>query len=304
MTTALSTSVVAGIEDLELAARLVVEGLRAGSHRSPMHGFSSEFHGHRPYRAGDDLKYLDWKLLARTDRLYSRVFRETTSFSLLVVLDASASMRFPEAGLSKWRYAQVVSAALSHLVISQGDAAGLLAVAGDRITWLPARGGRPQLRSLVAAIDKLEPSGSWVPERAIGRAAELLKRRGVILVVSDFLDATAETRRELRRVSRFGHDVGMLHLVADEERRFPYEGNVLIESMETTERLRLDASIAGAAYRERFEAFLARCRDEAIRDHVDYALVTTSTPPERALRDFLIRRAAGRQVASSSGEGA
>ena len=97
----LSADVVTAIEDLELAARLVVEGLRAGSHRSPFHGYSSEFQQHRSYRAGDDLKYLDWKLLARTDRLYTRQFRETTSMSVMLVLDGSASMAFPEVGTSK-----------------------------------------------------------------------------------------------------------------------------------------------------------------------------------------------------------
>ena len=98
MTSVLSADVVTAIDDLELAARLVVEGLRAGSHRSPLHGYSSEFQQHRPYRVGDDLKYLDWKLLARTDRLYTRQFRETTSMSVMLVLDGSASMAFPESG--------------------------------------------------------------------------------------------------------------------------------------------------------------------------------------------------------------
>ena len=101
---ALSPSVVAAIDDLELAARLVVEGLRTGQHRSPLHGYNAEFSQHRPYRAGDDLKYLDWKLLARTDRLYSRQFRETTNMAVMIALDASASMAFPEKGVSKWRY--------------------------------------------------------------------------------------------------------------------------------------------------------------------------------------------------------
>ena len=105
MTPLLSPDVVSAIEDLELAARLVVEGLRSGPHRSPFHGYSSEFQQHRPYRAGDDLKYLDWKLLARSDRLYTRQFRETTSMSVMLVLDGSASMAFPEVGVSKWRYA-------------------------------------------------------------------------------------------------------------------------------------------------------------------------------------------------------
>src|ERR1051326_6009090 len=108
----LSASVIASIDDLELTARKVVEGLRAGGHRSPFHGFSADFQQHRPYRVGDDLKYLDWKILARTDRLYSKQFRETTSMSVMLVLDASASMNFPLTGVTKFRYAQIVAASL------------------------------------------------------------------------------------------------------------------------------------------------------------------------------------------------
>ena len=107
----LSPTVVAAIDDLELAARIVVEGLRTGGHRSPFHGYSTEFRQHRPYRIGDDLKYLDWKLYARSDRLYTRQFRETTNLSVLLALDTSASMGFPEQGVSKFRYGQVVAAA-------------------------------------------------------------------------------------------------------------------------------------------------------------------------------------------------
>jgi len=290
MTTALSADVIAAIEDLELAARLVVEGLRAGAHRSPMHGFSSEFQQHRPYRAGDDLKYLDWKVLARTDRLYSRVFRETTSMSVMLVVDSSASMRFPAEGLTKWRYAQVIAAALAHLVITQGDAAGLMTMTGDRFTFVPARGGRPHLRSLIATLDRLEAGGTWDPGRAIARASELLKRRGVVLVLSDFHDNETETRRELRRVARRGHDVGLLHMIAGEERRFPYAGDVEFEDLETGARRRLDAKAAAAAYHASFEAFLTRCRDEAARDNIGYALLPTDVPPDHALRDFLLRR--------------
>ena len=163
MTSVLSADVITAIDDLELAARLVVEGMRAGSHRSPFHGYSSEFQEHRPYRVGDDLKYLDWKLLARTDRLYTRQFRETTSMSVMLVMDGSASMAFPEIGTSKWRYAAVLAASLAHLVVSQGDAVGLLAMAGDRMTYLPARGGRPHLHSLIGTIGRLEPSGVSSP---------------------------------------------------------------------------------------------------------------------------------------------
>src|SRR5205085_3826111 len=123
---ALSAEVVAAIDDLELAARIVVEGLRTGGHRSPFYGYSTEFRQHRPYRAGDDLKHLDWKLFARSDRLYTRQFRETTNLSVMIVLDTSASMSFPEQSVSKFRYGAVIAAALAYLVSEQGHAVGLM----------------------------------------------------------------------------------------------------------------------------------------------------------------------------------
>jgi uncharacterized protein (DUF58 family) len=267
-----------------------VEGLRAGPHRSPFHGYSSEFQQHRPYRAGDDLKYLDWKLLARTDRLYTRQFRETTSMSVMLVLDGSASMGFPEAGVSKWRYASVIAAALAHLVVGQGDGVGLLAMTGERLTYLPAKGGRPHLRSLIATIDKLVPSGSWSPARGISRGAELLTRRGVVLVISDFQDREEETHRELRRVAGHGHDVAMLQVISPDERAFPYRGDVEFEDLETGERRLVDAGIVAGPYRAAFDRFLARSRAWARRDHVDYGLLSTGDPPGAALRDYLMRR--------------
>lgn len=286
----LSADAITAIDDLELAARLVVEGLRAGTHRSPLHGYSSEFQQHRAYRVGDDLKYLDWKLLARTDRLYTRQFRETTSMSVMLVLDGSASMGFPTGSPSKWRYACVVAAALAHLVVSQGDAVGLMAMTGGRLTYLPARGGRPHLRSLVATLERLEPGGTWSPARGISRGAELLKRRGVVIVISDFQDAESETQRELRRVARHGHDVAMFQVVAAEEAFFPYEGNLEFVDLETGEHRVLDASAVARTYRDAFGAFLARSRAGARRDQVDYALMRTDVAPGKALRDFLVHR--------------
>src|SRR5688500_6033482 len=135
----LSPDVVAAIHDLELAARLVVEGMRAGGHRSPFHGYSAEFQQHRPYRAGDDLKYLDWKILARTDRLYSKQLRETTSMSAMIVLDGSASMAFPDRELSKFRYASIIAASLAYLIAGQGDAVGLMTMTGEKLSYVPAK---------------------------------------------------------------------------------------------------------------------------------------------------------------------
>jgi uncharacterized protein (DUF58 family) len=288
----LSPAVVAAIDDLELAARLVVEGTRAGGHRSPLHGYSAEFQQHRPYRAGDDLKYLDWKVLARTDRLYSKQFRETTSMAVMIVLDTSASMAFPEQGISKFRYASIVAASLAYLIASQGDAVGLMTQVNGTTTYLPARGGRLHLRSLIAQIDRLTPQAAWDPVRMIGRGAELLKRRGVVLVISDFYDVEEESRRELRRARRRGHDAAMLQVIAPEETQFPYRGELEFEDLESGERRVVNAGVAEREYRAAMTEFLARCKSNARRDGIDYTLLQTDAPPARALRQYLLQRGA------------
>jgi uncharacterized protein (DUF58 family) len=286
----LSASVVAAIDDLELAARLVVEGLRTGGHRSPFHGFSTEFRQHRPYRAGDDLKYLDWKLYARSDRLYTRQFRETTNFSVMLALDSSASMAFPPDGISKFRYGQIITAALAHLASEQGHAVGFMSMNAEKLSYVPPRGGRHHLRSLIAQVDRLSASGSWDPARVIARAGQLLRRRGVVVVVSDFYDAEEETRREMRRMTQRGHDTAMLHLVSPPELSLSYEGHVEIEELESGERRLIDSGAIASAYQAAFRDFLERCRREALRDGVDYALISTDRAPESALRDYLLRR--------------
>jgi uncharacterized protein (DUF58 family) len=291
----LSASVVAAIDDLELAARRVVEGLRAGGHRSPFHGFSADFQQHRPYRIGDDLKYLDWKILARTDRLYSKQFRETTSMSVMLILDTSASMAYPARGTSKFGYARVLAASLAYLISAQGDAVGMMSSDGERLVYMPAKGGRPHLRSLIAQIDKLQAKGSWQPDRVILRGAELLKRRGAVVVISDFYDEEEATRRELRRVSSRGHDVAMLQVTSPEERLFPFKGDHEFEDLETGERRIVNANAIEPEYRANIDAFLTRWRTSARRDGIDYALMSIDEPAEQTLRAYLLRRGARHQ---------
>jgi uncharacterized protein (DUF58 family) len=293
----LSAEVVAGIEDLELAARVVVEGLRAGGHRSPYHGYSAEFQQHRPYRPGDDLKYLDWKILARTDRLYSRQFRETTSMSMMLVPDTSASMAFPESGVSRFRYAMVLAAALAYRIVTQGDAAGL--VTGERRAFLPARSGRAHLRGLIAALDALRPAGRWDAVAAITQAAERLRKPGLIVVLSDFYDDDDATATALRRAARAGHDVAMLQLTSEAERQLGQRGQFDFTDVESGARLLVDAGAAASSYAGAVAAFHERCRVRAQRDGIDYALLSTAEPPDRALREYLLRR--GAPTASSSG---
>jgi len=288
----LSADVVAAIDDLELAARIVVEGLRTGGHRSPFHGYTTEFRQHRPYRIGDDLKYLDWKLFARSDRLYTRQFRETTNLSVLFALDTSASMDYPETGVSKFRYGQIVVAALAYLAAEQGHAVGLITSEGDRLSYVAPRGGRVHLRSLLARIDRLAPAGRWDAARVIDRGARLLERRGVVLVASDFYDDDDATRRSLRHVAQRGHDAAMLHLLSPDELSLPFTDHIELEDAESGARRLVDAGGLRATYDAAFATFLERCRSNAARDGVDYALLRTDTAPATALREYLIKRAA------------
>jgi len=288
--TSLDSSVVAAIDDLELAARLVVEGLRSGLHRSPFHGFSTEFSQHRPYRAGDDFRHLDWKLLARTDRLYSRQFRETTNMSVMIVLDASRSMDFPGVGVSKFRYGSILSAALAYLIVNSGDRVGLMTQTNGQLRFVPARGGRSHLRTLLAQIEQLSPEATWDPARTIGRAADLLKRRGLVIVISDFYDAEDETLRELKRIRHRGHDVAMLHLISRPELTLSFRGAREFEDLETGARRVLDAPAIARDYRAAMDTFLDRWARSATREGIEYARMVTDESPARALRTYLLSR--------------
>ena len=294
MPQSLSPALVAAVDDLEVVARLIVEGMRSGQHRSPFHGFSTEFSQYRAYRPGDDLKYLDWKVLARTDRLYTRQFRETTNMSAMICLDSSGSMAYPEAGLSKFRYASMMAAALAHLIVMQGDAVGLMTMQRGRLVYVPARGGRGHLRTVLAQIDRLDPAGQWEPRTVITRAADLLRRRGLVCVLSDFYDEPEVTRVELRRVNRRGHDIALLQVVSKQEVDLPFTGDLEFEDLETGARAWLDPRSARAEYRNSIASFLEGWRSGARRDGLDYTLMTTDQKPSEALRGYLLRRGATR----------
>jgi uncharacterized protein (DUF58 family) len=294
MASSLSPDVVAAVDDLEVVARLIVEGMRSGHHRSPFHGFSNEFSQYRAYRPGDDLKYLDWKVLARTDRLYTRQFRETTNMSAMLCLDCSASMAYPETGISKFRYAQIITAALAHLIITQGDAVGVMTMQRGRLVYVPARGGRSHLRTVLALLDRLEPDGTWDTPTVVTRAADLLKRRGLVCVVSDLYDTPDATAVELRRVSRRGHDVALLQVMSNAEVEWPFSTDLDVEDLETGAHVLVDPKAARAGYRDGIAAFLERWRAGARRDGFDYALMMTGEAPSEALRGYLLRRGATR----------
>jgi uncharacterized protein (DUF58 family) len=279
--------VLAQIADLELVARIVVEGLVSGLHRSPFHGYSAEFSQYRHYRPGDDLKYVDWKLVARTDRVYTRQFRETTNMASTIVLDTSGSMDFAGAGsVTKFRYAVIVAAALAHLISGHGDAVGLLA--GER--FLAPRAGRQHLRGLLAGLSSLTAGGGWSAADNIRRASERLTRRGLLLVLSDFYDDEERTLAELKRAARMGHEVVLFQILSRDEIELPYRRDLEFADLESGRTLAINAGLARREYTDAMAAFLERWRGRAGAEGFHYSLIVADTPPVRALRQFLLAR--------------
>ena len=208
-----------------------------------------------------------------------------------IVVDTSASMSFAGSALraapaSKFRYATILAAALSHLIATQGDAVGL--VARDR--FLPARTGRHHLRALLAALSTLRPDGSWHAAEVVRRAADRLTRRGLLFVLSDFYDAEDRVFAELRRAARMGHEVALFHIVSREEIDFPYATDVEFADLETGGVVAVNGREARRSYKDAFAAFLERWRSRAGAEAFHYSLVVTDTPPDRALRRFLLSR--------------
>ena len=286
----------AAIHDLELVARVTVEGALSGLHRSPFHGYSAEFSQYRHYRPGDDLKYVDWKLFARTDRVYTKQFRETTNARLQIVLDASASMTFGAAGgMTKIEYARLLAAGLAHLVISQGDAAGLVVHDDELRAYVAPRGGRTHLRALLLALSTADfrlKAEATQPVKSAGmlrRAVDLLPTRGIIAVISDLYDDEEAMEAELRRAARIGHDIVVFHVLTPEELTLRVRGATEFEDLETGARLVAGAG-ASDAYQARMTAFLERWRTRCASLGVDYVLARTDRPLDITLRGYLLQR--------------
>ncbi|MEO6212625.1 MAG: DUF58 domain-containing protein [Vicinamibacterales bacterium] len=278
------------IHDLEVVARVTVEGALSGLHRSPFHGYSAEFSQYRHYRPGDDLKYVDWKLFARTDRIYTKQFRETTNLRMQIVLDGSASMGFRgRAGASKLEYARLIAAGFAHLLVTQGDAAGLIVHDQEIRSYLGARAGRAHLRALLAALSRVEAQGKTGGARALRRGTDLLRTRGVLLVLSDLYDDEDGVDAELRRAARMGHDVVVFHVLTPDEIELPVRGGTEFEDAETGQTVFAGASEV-AGYGERVAAFLRRWRQRCAACGIDYCQVRTDAPLDRTLRGYLLER--------------
>ena len=289
----LDPEVVARLAHLDVRARLVVEGFIAGMHRSPFHGFSVEFAEHRPYMPGDPLKNLDWKVWARSDRYLVKQYTEETNLRCHLLLDLSGSMGFrsARAAMSKFEYAQSLCAALAYLMLQQQDAVGVL-LFGDRPrAFVPARAVRSHFDVLIRTLAGAAPEGRTRLGPALHELAERIKRRGLVVLLSDLLDSPAEVLSGLQHFRHRNHEVIVFHILDPDEIDFPYTDASTFVDMESGAQLTTEPWEIAARYRERLEAWRSRY-SRACREHlVDYVPLDTRTPFDRALLAYLEKRA-------------
>ena len=218
----LDPRVLARVESLELVAKFIAEGFMSGLHRSPYHGFSVEFSAYRKYAPGDDLKFIDWRVFGRTDKHYVKQFEETTNLNAWLVLDTSASMGFQDAGVSKWRYACYIAAGLTYLMLKQRDAVGLAMFRDERFDLLPASAKHTRLGELLGVLDHVKPGGSPSIGTLLHRTVEQIRRRGLVVVVSDFFGELEAIESALRFARYRNHEVLAFQVLTDVEHTFPY----------------------------------------------------------------------------------
>lgn len=286
----LPPEVLASISSLELLARTVVEGFIAGLHRSPFTGFSTEFAEYRQYLPGDDLRYLDWKLLGRTDRYYIKKYRADTNTQCHVLVDASASMRYARGPVTKMQYAQFLASAVSYLASKQQDSVGLIAFDEKVRAHVPARSRTGQMQTIFGHLAQLEPGRETRLAPMLDAVAEILTRRGIIVVISDFYDEPEAILRALQHLRFKGNDVIAFHILDKNELTFEFNEPVLLEDLETTEQMHVLPDLLAEGYRATINAHIAKLREGATAGRIDYELLTTDKPLDYALFSFLARR--------------
>lgn len=286
----LDPSVLAAIGRLDLIARTVVEGFLIGLHKSPYHGLSHEFAEHRPYIAGDEFRRVDWRVYGRTDRLFVKEFDEETNVTVHFLFDASGSLAFSPNDVSKCDYGRFLLAALAYLSIRQNDRAGLVCFDGEVRERIATRGGQRHLHAILAALGRVQATGSTSLGATVLREASQWKRRGLLVLVSDLYDEREPIVDAIARIRRVGHDVIVFHLLDRVERLLNQRGTFEFRDLETGETLVADTERIRKGYIKRVTDQRAYFQREFERTGAEYVELDTSEPLDKALAIYLRRR--------------
>lgn len=286
----LKPEVISKLSGIEIKARLVVEGFIAGLHRSPYHGFSVEFAEHRQYMPGDPLRNIDWKVYGKTDRYFVKEFEEETNLKAYLLLDISGSMGYSSNGINKLEYSSYLCAALSYLMLKQRDSVGLVVFDQKIKNYIPPKSTLSHLHNLLKELDKLSPSETTNISSTLHQMAERIKRRGLIILISDLFDQPAEIISGLKHFRHKKHEVIVFHILDPKEKSFAFEKEAVFKDLETKEEIMTSPWQIRKDYQDKLKELLNRYTLECRESMIDYVRLDTSVPFDRALFSYLNKR--------------
>ena len=287
MPASLDAAALARIRSLELRAKVIVEGLWKGMHRSPYHGFSVEFSEYRAYVQGDDPRAIDWKVLARSDRTFIKKFEDETNLRCQLVVDHSRSMKFGSGPMTKADYAATLAATLALFLMQQGDAVGVTTFGPSLQEHIPARNRPGHLRRLMLELEKPAPAGATALDLSVKQLADLVRKRGVICLVSDMLAPVEKLERQLGLLGAMGHDVVVFHVMDRAEIDFRFDKVAHFRDLETGAERFIDPSVSREIYLNRLNVHRDFIRRACERQGIEYHWTPTDTSLEQVLFDFL-----------------
>src|SRR6516225_6667488 len=279
------------VGNMELVARQVVEGFLTGRHRSPYHGFSVEYLDHRAYSPGDEIRSLDWKILARTDKYYVKLFEDETNLRAYILLDCSRSMAFQSGKLSKLEYGCYLTAALSHLRLHQNDAVGLVLFDQEVRHYLPPRARPTQFRRILELLDETPSQGDTDVGTVLHEIAERIHRRGLVIVISDLIYDVPKIAGGLQHFRHNHHEVIVFHVLDDAELTFPYDRLTRFKDMEGTGRVVANPKSLRSRYLARINTWLDELKAACFERNISYNLANTTQTYDAFLAAYLEKRA-------------
>ncbi len=286
----LEPKILSKISGMELRARTVVEGFIYGLHRSPYRGFSVEFAEYREYTPGDDIKFIDWKIFARSDRYYIKEFEEETNLNSHILLDTSASMNYGSAGLSKLDYGSYLAASLGYLIFQQRDGVGLVTFDTEIQQFIPSRNRKGHMLSILRALENLSCEHKTDMALPLHQVAEMLNKKGLIILISDLLDDPESVLQGLQHLRFKGHDVIVFHVFDETELNFPFQTATKFMDMEGKTQLMAIPTIVRNSYMKKLSAHIEAFKKGCGRLQIDYKILDTKQPLDFALFSYLTNR--------------
>ena len=286
----LTQELINNIDNLSLKAKLVVEGFIVGLHKSPYHGFSVEFSEHRPYGYGDEIKYIDWKLWGKTDKLFIKQFEEETNLKCHIILDKSSSMNYASGNISKFEYSKTLAAALSYMMIKQQDAVGLTTFDENIDLTIPPKSKPSHLNLLLKMMHNSKVGGNTKTSDILHSLASSIKKKGLIILISDLLDTQSDIMQGLRHFRYKGHEIIVFHIMDQREIDLDFNQSINFIDSESKESIISDPRQIKHDYKKEIKKFIKIYKIQCRKNKIDYIHLNTSDPLEKSLMSYMVKR--------------